>query len=234
MHEILTQCKNEINCFHSFLCSQLTNYQKETSLKFITMKKILLVVGFVFAGIVANAQFYAGGSLGFGMTSQKLDNGDKVGTETNFSIVPEVGYSLNDRLDLGISIGFGMDQYKPEGGEKTKSNAFMVAPYVRYSFVEFGRFKVMAKASLYAAFGEDVDKVKTTDFGLAVAPVLGYNLSDNFILLANLNCFALGFDYNKVKDGPATTTFGLGFDSNNVANLGGGEVPFTIGFAYIF
>lgn len=194
------------------------------------MKKILLVVGLVFAGMVANAQFYAGGSLGFGMQSEKNDDGDKIGTETVFSIAPEVGYSMNDRLDLGLSLDFGMWQYKPEGGDKTKSNSFRVAPYVRYSFVEFGRFKVMGKGELYCAFGEDVNEVKTTNFGIGITPVLGYNLSDNFILLANLNFFRLGFDYNKIKDGHETMSFGLGVDTNNALNTNN----FQIGFAYIF
>jgi len=194
------------------------------------MKKLLTLAVAALFVMSASAQLYVGGSLGLGFGSVKNDNGDKLYSTTTFSLFPEIGYSLSEKMDLGISFGFGMTSLKPDGGDALKTNAWEVAPYLRYSLVEFGKFKVMAKASLYVAGDETIDEVKTTSFGLSVIPVLGYGLSDNFILLANLNCFGLGVDNTKVKDGNSTFGLGLGANTNNVLNTG----DFTIGFAYIF
>ncbi len=194
------------------------------------MKKILLVVGLICATMVANAQLYVGGSLGFGTSTVKNDDGDKLYTNTNFSLFPEVGFSLNEKIDLGISVGFGMTSYKPEGGDKQKTNNWEVAPYIRYSVVEFGKLKVMGKGSLYVKGNEDQSETKSTSFGLSVTPVLGYTVSEHFILLANLNFLSLSIDNTKVKDGDSTFGFNLGIDTNNAANTNN----FAIGFAYIF
>lgn len=207
------------------------------------MKKILFVVILVCAGMAANAQFYLGGSLGFGIASGKTDGGDKIGTTLNFSILPDFGYSFNEKWDLGITAGFGMAQYKPDGQDAiNKTKSFGVAPYVRYSLVEFGKFKAMLKGEIYFTSTEnplhdenplEIDYPffgKKSNFGLNITPVLGYNLSDHFILLANLNFCSLNFDYEKFKDADAITSFNLGFDTNNLMNTG----FFQIGFAYIF
>lgn len=195
------------------------------------MKRILFVVILVCAGMAANAQFYLGGSLGFDISSDKTDNGDKIGTTLSFGILPDFGYSFNEKWDLGITAGYRMSQYKPNGQDATdKTNAFGVAPYARYSFVEFGKFKAMLKGELYFTGMEDVHEVKTSNFGLNITPVLGFNLSNHFILLANLNFCSLNFDYEKIKDGNATTSFNLGFDTNDLMNTG----FFQVGFAYIF
>lgn len=195
------------------------------------MKKILLVVSLFCATVmVANAQLYVGGALGLGFGSVKNNDGDKLYSTTTFALFPEVGYSLNEKVDLGISVGFGLASLKPEGGDAIKATSWEVAPYLRYSVVEFGKFKLMGKASLYAMGIKDADEVETTKLGLSVIPVLGYGISDNFVLLANLNFFSFGFDNTSVKDGGSTFGFGLGVNTNNALNTG----DFTIGFAYIF
>ncbi len=194
------------------------------------MKKILLVVSFICATMVASAQLYVGGSLGLGFGSVKDDDGNKLHSTTRFSLFPEVGFSFNEKLDLGISAGFGMNSRKPEGGDAVKTNSWEVAPYLRYSFVEFGKLKVMGKASLYVNGSKTEQEEKTTSFGLGIVPVLGYSVSDNFILLANLNFLGLDLSNTKIKDGNSTFNFGLNVNTNNVANTGN----FAIGFAYIF
>lgn len=196
------------------------------------MKKLLVLVVAALFAVSASAQLYVGGSLGFSMESVKNDNGDKLGTVTAFSLFPEIGYSLNEKIDVGMSFGFGMVSSKPEGMDAIKSNAWEVAPYLRYSLVEFGKFKVMAKASLYAEGYKDdlITQKEATAFGLRVIPVLGYGLSDNFVLLANLNCFGLGVRSEKIKAGDSSFGFGLSGNTNNVMNTS----DFQIGFAYIF
>ncbi|MDL2315155.1 hypothetical protein LJC16_02735, partial [Bacteroidales bacterium OttesenSCG-928-C19] len=126
-------------------------------------------------------------------------------------------------------------------------NNWQVAPYIRYSFVEFGKFKVLGKASLYVEGSKNdllATEVKTTEFGLNIVPMLTYDLSEKFALFTDLNFLGFGFAYNKVKDGNATTRFGLNIDANDVISVGGASVDMSngtfsdplirIGFAYKF
>lgn len=211
------------------------------------MKKSLLVLALAFVCVLANAQFYVGGSLGANFASVKDDDGNKLGTISSFSIAPEVGYSITDKIDLGLAFGFGTMGAKPDGGDKSSTSAWEVAPYMRYSFVEFGKFKVLGKAKLYA---QGVGKAEYlaatgeyTEFGLNIAPMLTYDISDKFVLFTDLNFLGFGFSYNKVKDDNSTTSFGLNIDANNVISLGGANLDVSdnfvdplvkIGFAYKF
>jgi long-subunit fatty acid transport protein len=211
------------------------------------MKKVfLLMVVAVFGMTTANAQLYLGGSLGFESEKEK----EAESKTTTFTIAPEVGYSVSDKLDVGISLGILNSKLEKSFYEFQGMNAFFdevklsgweVAPYVRYNMVQFGNFSVLAKASIAFGGGKATVKIagqeqegKLSIIGVNIAPVLKYTLSDKFDLLANLNFMSVGFNQQKVKDGETTTNFGLNVDSNDVANLNGGEVPFTIGFAYKF
>ena len=55
------------------------------------MKKILMTMAAAFVAVTMSAQVYLGGSIGVG--SVKLGNAD---AETQFKIVPEFGYNIND------------------------------------------------------------------------------------------------------------------------------------------
>ena len=61
------------------------------------MKKILLLAVVLFASLNASAQFYVGGSVGFG--SVKPVGGED--SEFVFKILPEFGYNLNDKWAIG-------------------------------------------------------------------------------------------------------------------------------------
>jgi hypothetical protein len=195
------------------------------------MKKVTLIMFIAVIGILsANAQFYLGGSLKFGTKTAKPEGGTKA-TESQFSIMPEAGYHLNQDLDLGLALGF--NHVKDQNDVKTSKWA--VSPYARYSFVEFGRFSVWGQAALFVG-GSKVNKLnaKSTVFGLTVAPVLKYNLSNHFDLITNLNFLNIGFSQTSAKvDGKKVgkdTSFGLGIDSYDIATLGN----ISIGFIYKF
>ncbi|MDR0365124.1 MAG: porin family protein [Bacteroidales bacterium] len=195
------------------------------------MKKILLVVVLVCVGMAASAQFYLGGSLGLGLSSTLNNDGDKLGIHMNISLMPDFGYSFNDRWDLGIVGGYGVSVNKLKDSDNTViSGNYAISPYVRYSFLRFGKFKVMGKAKFYCANNNNEIDTKKFTTGLNISPVLGYNLSDHIILLANLNFFEVGLDYTKVEGGDGTMSFNLGGNTNNVLNTG----AFQIGFAFVF
>lgn len=195
------------------------------------MKKVTLIMFVAVIGILsANAQFYLGGSLKFGTKTAKPEGGTKT-TGSQFSIMPEAGYHLNQDLDLGLVLGFS--NVKDQNDVKTSN--WGVSPYARYSFVEFGRLSVWGQAAFFAG-GSDVDKLKTksTVFGLTVSPVLKYSLSNRFDLMTNLNFFNIGFSQTSTKvDGKKVSTdtsFGLGINSYDIATLGN----ISIGFIYKF
>ena len=66
------------------------------------MKKILLLAVVMFASLNASAQFYAGGSIGFGSV-KPVGGGD---SEFVFKILPEVGYQINDQWAAGAVLGY--------------------------------------------------------------------------------------------------------------------------------
>ena len=210
------------------------------------MKKVFLLVGLVCMGFLANAQFYAGGSLGFMNSVTKPNTGDSRDKFMGFNIAPEVGYSLSDKMDVGISVAFGtskMTDFTDSDNERVrKGNEWSVNPYVRYSLVEYKRFKVLGKATFSLGMESGKTEVKiagtttstddpsVTNIGLSIVPMLTYDISDRFVLFTDLNFLGLGFTNSKIKDAESTTGFGLLFDANDVVNVG----AITIGFAYKF
>jgi hypothetical protein len=192
------------------------------------MKKTILITLISVLGMgIANAQIYLGGSVGFGTNTTKPENGDKT-TTTSFSFAPEVGYSLNSNFELGIALAIANSKTK-FGNAEDKSNSWAIAPYARLSVVEFGNFSVWGQAGLFVGGGEE-HGLKGTSFGLGIQPVLKYNLSDHFSLLANLNFLNFGFSQTKIKDVSTTTNFGFNVDSYDVTTLGN----ISVGFVYKF
>jgi hypothetical protein len=200
------------------------------------MKKTVFIMFVAFLGVAyANAQTYVGGSLGFSSTTNDPKSGSKT-TVSAYSFDPEIGYNLDPKLDIGLELLLGA---KKDGD--TKSSAFGASPYLRYSLLEFGQFSVLGKASLFVVGGStkanaNAIENKTTSFGLNVAPILAFNLTEHISLLANLNFLSLNFIQTNRKVGSTdlgkSTGFGLGIDANNVVNIGSQGV--TIGFAYKF
>jgi hypothetical protein len=215
-----------------FLTSLLIKFKKQ-------MKKILLVVGLLCAAMIGNAQVFIGGGIGFGTSSQKNGDGDKISTETQFGFSPEIGFSLTEKFDIGISgvIGTGKEKVWPVPGgnivNETEETAWGVAPFVRYSFAEFGNFEILGRADIGFAGTKEGDYT-TFGFGINVVPVLAYNVSDNVQLLTQLNFLGLGFNnvtqkYDGEKTG-SSMDFGLNIDSKNVFTLGNIQVGFIYKF----
>ena len=104
------------------------------------MKKFFMMAVMAAATLTANAQWWAGGELEL---SSRHIVGDE-NSETTFTIKPEVGYSLTDKIDVAIALGYShlknqtvtVDEYTVHG----TGNQFAVSPYVRYKFVKAGNF----------------------------------------------------------------------------------------------
>ena len=165
------------------------------------MKKIILSAIVAVCAISANAQIWAGGKLGFNATS-----GDSYKeTQTQVNIAPEVGYTINDKIDVAASISLSLLNNR-NGVKDANVTEFTVEPYVRYTFAEAGIAKFFVDG--YVGFGSYKPKGvdATTSFGVGVRPGVKVALADNVSLVSTFG--KLG--YYSVKD--AYDQFG--FDLN--------------------
>jgi hypothetical protein len=220
------------------------------------MKKLFITIALALATAVAcNAQYFVGGSLGLSTHSSKTEI-DGYGTVKSpstfgFSITPKVGYYLNPKVAVGLSASFGYSDstiYTTTPKTEVKTYSWSVSPFARYSFLQFGKFSVLAEAtvgingsSLKTKETSTVDGISTFGYGVNVAPILSYDISKKFSLETKLNFLALGFNYTKTKtpaEISATGTeqnvkesdFGFGVNSNNLVTVG----DITIGAIYKF
>lgn len=170
------------------------------------MKKIFMTLAAAVLAISASAQVYLGGAAG--LTSVSHDGN----STTNFVIMPEIGYNLDDNWALGISVGYG-----ESGKDATKVKTFIVNPYARYTFAKF------SKVNLFVDGGfsfENVDSkslgYKVNTWGIGLKPGVAVNLNEKFSLVAHLGY--LGYESAKPDfDGAkATNTFGLSVDATTV------------------
>lgn len=107
------------------------------------MKKLLFTLAAVVISLTASAQVYLGGEVGF------WRNYDA--NHTNFSLVPEIGYNLDENWAIGTTIGYDYNYAKG-----IKVNSFEVAPYARYTFVKFDNVSLF----LDGGFGFATSKAK--------------------------------------------------------------------------
>lgn len=193
------------------------------------MKKILFVLTIMFTmALSANAQFYAGGSLGL--------HANKTGHE--LAISPEIGYTFQGNTGVGCLFDFAFDK-----GE-TKSFGFGVNPYFEYRFLEVDKFTFYVHTYLhYNNFGQDITKVfKSSEdpefyyaaiqhkagynYGVSLCPGVIWGVTDHW----SAAFYVGGVEYmwnqptgTVFKDG--TGDFNLGFATN---------MPFAVALYYSF
>lgn len=170
------------------------------------MKKILVVAVMAIMSLGAFAQsWYAGGSFGFWRNA-----GDN---ETNFEILPEVGYNLKDNVAVGATVGFGYD-YKAG----FSLSQFKVAPYLRYSFFKTGGLSLFVDGGVDLGIGSSKVDGHSSDaavtYGIGFKPGISYALTNNFSLVAHLGFF--GYEGgNKASHRPDQG--GLKIDGNDLS-----------------
>jgi hypothetical protein len=185
------------------------------------MKKILMTLAAAFVAVSMSAQVYLGGSVGVNAWSTQKLAGDK--SETTFSILPEIGYNINDEWAVGAVIGYSSDKFNGLTdrlvGVTLSESAFTFDPYVRYTFAKAG------SVNFFVDGGVDFTTAKKADWtGLAVGlkPGLSVNLSDNLSFVSHLGFIGWqqlnpdGDDNNINKTGvdlsSSNLTFGLYFN----------------------
>jgi len=226
------------------------------------MKKILTTVAAMFALVaVSNAQLWIGGSLGVNALSETEKTKDDSFKQTTslddpsmqIKFSPKVGFNFNDVMCVGVGLNLGTATSKVFDGTKDNkvlgkvvSNTIGIAPFFRYTFVEFGDFSVFGEA--VANFdltsgknkpetGSDTKRPQYMELGLNVKPVVAYAISDRVTLTADINVFDLGVNFssythdpdNHKDDKSNTTRFNLGV-RDNVTTLGWLSIGCAISF----
>ena len=175
------------------------------------MKKILLLAVVMFASLNANAQFYVGGSIGFGSV------GGGGNSEAVFTILPEVGYQLTDKWAIGCIMGYHKGDGAFADSSQTTENGmivnlaeeFIINPYARYSALSWKNVTLFFDGNL--KFTSVIDR--GTRFGIGVAPGLAIALTDNISFVTHLGF--VGFDsFSPKGGGSSSTSFGLDLKNN--------------------
>ncbi len=143
------------------------------------MKKVFLTLALAAFAFAANAQFVVGGNIGFNTTggSENRNHVDAIAAANydftipgdlgnqntlTLTILPKIGYQLNDNMQVGAQFGLEYTSTKDfsgynaihiqdanfEGWNSTTQNAIVIAPYFRYNLTEFGSFTVFCEAKL--------------------------------------------------------------------------------------
>ena len=172
------------------------------------MKKIFAIALVAMMTMTANAQVYVGGSLGFASESYDGDS------ETVWSIMPEIGYNLNEDWAVGVVVGYGegKDKTKVDGRTFTdKVKTFAVSPYVRYTAVKLDKVNVFVDGGFgyqNIKWGEVKDNI--WQFGLK--PGVAINLNDKLSFVSHFGF--LGYKNEKLKgDDESTKSFGFNLGS---------------------
>ena len=172
------------------------------------MKKIFAIAFVAMMAMTANAQVYVGGNLGFASESYDGDS------ETVWSIMPEIGYNLNEDWAVGVVVGYGegKDKTKVDGRTFTdKVKTFTVSPYVRYTAVKLDKVNVFVDGGFgyqNIKWGEVKDNI--WQFGLK--PGVAINLNDKLSFVSHFGF--LGYKNEKLKgDDESTKSFGFNLGS---------------------
>lgn len=154
------------------------------------MKKHIFTVLLSVISVAVFAQFnqgtkMVGGTVSFSSTTakDKFDNTTrKLHTNTNFSIAPQFGYFVIDRLALGASLDFSLSNNKSKVDEEDVSyTTVQIAPFVRY-YLPAGIF-------FQGEFGVGTTKASGTNWNGATVEgkenVFSWSLAAGYAIMIN-------------------------------------------------
>ncbi len=176
--------------------------------KLILLSFILLVASYAFS---QDEKMWVGGSFSFGTLIN--DAGATTVIATNVNFAPEFGIFVLE--DLAVGGKFGITSNSTSAGNTSTSNQNVtLTPYVRYSLMKLGGFRIFGQGELPIGLTGNVT------VGLNVMPVVVHSLYKNFSLSATLPSV---FSFNTGND---TVALGLNLNTN--------FTPARIGITYKF
>ncbi|AOM80585.1 outer membrane beta-barrel protein [Pedobacter steynii] len=193
------------------------------------MKKLLLslvaVSAFAFSSQAQTekGKIMVGGNVAF---DTKKSDAAGAKSNTNFQIVPSVGYFVADNFAVGTGVGYGYSKTSGIAGPNNtvisgnKNSSFVVSPFGRYYANLSESFKFFGQLSVPMAFGKDkaVDAegnvgaktASTTEIGVALSPGFAFYPTKKIGIEFALN----GLNYNNLRkeDGNGDKIKGAGYD----------------------
>ena len=171
------------------------------------MKKILMTIVAVFAAVSVNAQFYAGGGVGYLSISHDGD------TESAFTLLPEVGYNLDENMSLGVAVGYG-----ESGKDNHKIKTTIINPYLRYNVLKFDKVKLFLDGSFeYSNTDSKQLGYKVNAWGLGVKPGVAVNLNESISFVAHMGFLGYNSEKPDFDGAKATNTVGLSLDGTDLS-----------------
>ena len=167
------------------------------------MKKIMMTLVAVAMATTMNAQVYVGGGVGLSVESYDGES------NTVWSILPEIGYNINEKWAVGTVIGYGESG---KGDHKTKR--FEVSPYARYTAVKLNMVNIFFDGGV-SYIHKDYEGSKSNTFGFGIKPGVAINLNDKLSFVTHFGF--LGYEYEKYKDADkGVNTFGFNLDGSSL------------------
>lgn len=188
-----------------------------------------------------------GGNIGVDHTNNHTNDYVTGTASTDFSIMPKIGYWLNDDMQVGAQLGYQYNYTRNYGGDvdsylSNNGSAIVIAPYLRYNVARWNNFTVFCEGQLRLTLGMESHTYNsvtdnTTDWGdsytqigINVVPGLNYAISEKISL--DLYVHLLGIHANfMTDDGSGAHSFGLGANANE-QTLQAHLANFGIGFNY--
>lgn len=198
------------------------------------MKKILMTVALMVVAVAASAQIYVGGSFELSSNTPAHHKDDDVDAATTFSIMPEIGYNLDDKWTIGLGIGYehGANQFVSPvvGSGRTWDavNSFTIQPYVRYHFVKWNNVSLYVQGGIgytttKLTYDEDNGDGTTTSFDskastfyIAFTPGVKVDLTKKLFFVASVGSLGWSTTNPDVDDYEASSTVGLSIDLTRI------------------
>jgi len=222
------------------------------------MKKILLTLALAAFAMTTNAQLVIGGNIGFDHDGNS--RGDySTNATTTFSIMPKIGYWLNEDMQVGIQLGVNYDYTRTYDGDNNNDHYYSTtqlewrfAPYFRYNFARWNKFTAFCEAQLGIGItpksswkNATTDKdgngnVSNLNINFNVVPGVNYALTEKISLDAYLDIFGLYYSLDKTTTenptGDVITrnhNWGLMANMNAQPLLGVGATGLTGHFTFV-
>ncbi|MCM1504601.1 MAG: porin family protein [Muribaculum sp.] len=171
------------------------------------MKKFLLMAVAAVMALGASAQdWYAGGQLTFGRSTESA-SGVK---STQVTVLPEVGYNLSEKLAIGSVLGVS---YRKSGGEE--KTVFKIAPYARYTYFSTSKLNLFVDGGVDFGIGRAHGHT-AVEYGIGFRPGISYDLSERFSLVAHIGFLGYQSGNNAAKDNGCNENWGLDLNGNNL------------------
>ncbi len=211
------------------------------------MKKAVIILTCLFVTtFYCKSQVFVGGNIGLDATGGKSENNDnstKKESSFSYSLSPQLGFQVSDKMDVGAYLVYAHDHTNNNLDPEYITNELSLGfrPYLRYYAFTFNKFSVYGEfAGLYnysvekskSGDTENEDQ-KTASMGFIAYPGMSFKLSEKVQLMAAINLFSFGVIHYVEKVGDykeIDTNFHLGVNMDHILTTGSVSIGAIIRF----